>query len=72
MSEGTRYFRWRGAIVRPIWQLDRHWYVMLGQMFLNSPNHPAVEWTERQWWRADGRDVSALPPFWYGHGYAGG
>lgn len=42
----TRYFTWRSAIAQPIWQLDRHWYVMLGQLHLGSPVQIAVEWAD--------------------------
>lgn len=35
-----RYFRWRTAIRRPIWAFDRHWYQMLGALYLHG--HPKL------------------------------
>lgn len=34
MSVNARYFRWRTAIRKPIWAFDRHWYTMLGALYL--------------------------------------
>jgi hypothetical protein len=30
---GFRYLRWRQAMKRELWVLDRHWYAMLGGMW---------------------------------------
>jgi hypothetical protein len=30
----TRYYRWRTAITRPIWILDRHWYGLVGWLYV--------------------------------------
>lgn len=32
-ADGQRYFRWRDAIRRPIWCIDRHWYALLGRLY---------------------------------------
>lgn len=32
MQDGDRYFRWRTAIRRPIWVIDRHFYGLLGRL----------------------------------------
>lgn len=32
----NRYFRWRFAIHRPVWVVDRHWYVLLARLADNQ------------------------------------
>lgn len=36
MSDGP-YFTWREAVQRPIWKLDRHWYVLLARLAVGLP-----------------------------------
>ncbi len=37
---GYRYFRWRTTIHSPVWALDRHWYGMLGRLYMLD--HPEL------------------------------
>jgi hypothetical protein len=37
MSDDIRYFRWRSAIRRPIWFIDRHWYALLTRLTFDRP-----------------------------------
>lgn len=36
VSEGFRYFRWRQTFKRPIWVVDRHWYTLVGWLYVTA------------------------------------
>lgn len=31
-----RYYRWRRVFGTPLWAVDQHWYVMLGNLYLRN------------------------------------